>query len=62
VTYTTFVKDILVCPETGAKLLPSEEEFKSSDGKTYKTIDGIMSIVYPDSISGDDKKRSKSFQ
>ncbi|MGB7567491.1 MAG: methyltransferase domain-containing protein [Chitinivibrionales bacterium] len=54
--YSSFVKSILVCPETGNKLQPVENGFKRPDGKTYKIMDGILSIVYPQDISGSDKK------
>ena len=54
--YSPFLNGILICPETQEKLYPIENGFKRSDGKIYKTIDGILSIVYPEAISGDDKK------
>jgi ubiquinone/menaquinone biosynthesis C-methylase UbiE len=54
--YSSFLNSILICPESGQTLQPVVDGFKRADGKTYKIIDGILSIVYPDSISGDDKK------
>ena len=54
--YSSFVNNILRCPETGEKLQPIEGGFKRADGKTYNVIDGILSAVYPPEISGEDKK------
>lgn len=46
---------ILRCPETSKPLRYENEIFMRGDGISYKTIDGIPSLVFPKDLAGLDK-------
>lgn len=57
---TNWLYDILRCPET-LKVLQHTENGYECEGKIYKETNGILSIVYPDVLDGDDAKFNKFY-
>jgi len=58
--YTEWLNDILRCPETHKLLHHIGDNFES-EGKVYKVKNEILSIVYPDELSGADAKYNKFY-
>ncbi len=53
-SYPAWLEAILSCPQTLEPLTRSAAGYRRGDGKTYRVIDGILSIVYPAELSGQD--------
>lgn len=54
--------DILKCPETGFDFILENNKLVRSDGKIFDSTDGIFSLVYPEAISGDNKKMNQLYE
>lgn len=61
-SYPDWLNAILKCPETGEPLTPSENAYIRADGKQYPIIDGILSIVYPESLSDQDAEMNRMYE
>jgi ubiquinone/menaquinone biosynthesis C-methylase UbiE len=55
-SYPEWFDDVLRCPETGARLTRVPGGYVREDGLKYPVTGGILSIVYPPSIGGQDAK------
>ncbi|HBE79259.1 MAG TPA: hypothetical protein DDW65_16025 [Firmicutes bacterium] len=60
--YTDWFKDILRDPETGERLEPKGNGFFRKDGVEYPIHNGILSIVFPPDLSGEDAKLNKLYK
>jgi len=58
--YTNWLKDILRCPVTLNPLKHNGDGYES-EGKVYHEKRGILSIVYPEELGGDDAKYNKFY-
>ena len=54
--------DILRCPETGKRLVRRDNVYVREDGKSYSFRDGILSIVYPEALSGSDDEWNRKYE
>ena len=60
---SSWVLDILRCPETNQKLFVSNHGLiRSSDGKLFPDRDGITSLVYPQELVGNDEKMNRLYE
>ena len=59
--YPNWLNEILISPETREKLTFVDNHYKCSNGKTYLYKNEILSIVFPENISGDDAKFNKFY-
>lgn len=53
-SYPSWLEALLRCPQTLEPLTRSDDGYRRPDGKTYRVIDGILSIVHPAELSGQD--------
>jgi ubiquinone/menaquinone biosynthesis C-methylase UbiE len=60
-SYPDWLNEIIRCPETGEPLTHSGNVYLRADGKQYQILDGILSIVYPESLSGQDAGMNKTY-
>lgn len=60
--YPNWLNEIIRCPETGKPLKPSGDVYIREDGKQYKVQDGILSIVYPETLSGEDAQMNQTYE
>ncbi|HVO74633.1 MAG TPA: methyltransferase domain-containing protein [Ignavibacteriaceae bacterium] len=60
-SYPKWFNEIIRCPETGELLELRDNGYFRSDGKEYQVKDGILSIVYPHDIIGEDAKMNKFY-
>lgn len=60
-SYPDWFNEILRCPETGKKLSYSNGSYCRGDGACYPVKNGILSIVYPKALSGEDEKMNKFY-
>jgi ubiquinone/menaquinone biosynthesis C-methylase UbiE len=58
--YTTWLNNILRCPET-LKVLHFSKNYYESEGKIYPFRNEILSAVYPKELGGDDAKFNKLY-
>jgi ubiquinone/menaquinone biosynthesis C-methylase UbiE len=61
-SYPNWLNEIIRCPETGEPLTPYENAYIRADGKQYPIVDGILSIVYPESLSGADAGMNRTYE
>jgi ubiquinone/menaquinone biosynthesis C-methylase UbiE len=54
--FTTWFEAILRDPETGQPLERRDNAYVRRDGKRYPLSDGIVSAVFPESLTGDDAR------
>jgi ubiquinone/menaquinone biosynthesis C-methylase UbiE len=59
--YPGWLLEIIRCPETKEPLEIEDEYLVRKDGFKYPIIDGILSLVYPHNLTGDDKKWNKFY-
>jgi ubiquinone/menaquinone biosynthesis C-methylase UbiE len=59
--YPKWFNEIIRCPETGELLELKNNAFCRSDGKEYPIKNGILSIVHPQDIGGEDAKMNKFY-
>jgi ubiquinone/menaquinone biosynthesis C-methylase UbiE len=60
---SSWVLDILRCPETKQKLVPADLGLRrSSDDKFFPDQDGIASLVYPQELVGDDERLNQRYE
>jgi len=59
--YPEWFDDIVRCPETGAKLSRVQDGYVREDGLKYPITDGIVSIVYPRSLRGEDARLNRFY-
>lgn len=63
VVVSSWVLDVLRCPETNQKLSASDHGvIRSSDGKFFPDRDGITSLVYPQELVGNDEKMNRLYE
>lgn len=60
-SYPGWLNEIIRCPETGEPLLSSDNAYLRADGKHYPIVDGILSIVYPESLTGQDAGMNRMY-
>lgn len=60
-SYPDWLNEIIRCPETGEPLTHSGNVYHRADGKQYKIVDGILSVVYPESLSGQDAGMNQTY-
>ena len=53
-SYPSWLETILRCPQSLEPLARSGDGYRRPDGKSYRMIDGILSIVHPAELSGQD--------
>ena len=53
--FASWFNSIVRDPETGDPLQRRDDAFVRNDGKRYPVQDGILSAVYPESLTGDDE-------
>jgi ubiquinone/menaquinone biosynthesis C-methylase UbiE len=58
--YSKWLVEILRSPQTGQPIQSFESSYES-DGKIFNTYNGILSIVYPDELAGEDAKYNKFY-
>jgi ubiquinone/menaquinone biosynthesis C-methylase UbiE len=54
--------DIIRCPETGNILTRRGNDYVREDGKAYSFQDGILSIMYPELLSGHDEEWNRIYE
>jgi ubiquinone/menaquinone biosynthesis C-methylase UbiE len=59
--YSKWFHEIVCDPETGEKLERQNERFLGRDGREYRMNDGILSIVFPADIGGEDAKMNRLY-
>lgn len=59
--YPDWFDEILRCPETGKTLSYSDGAYRRADGVSYPIKNGILSIVYPPQLLGEDEKMNKYY-
>ena len=59
--YPSWLLEIIRCPETKESLKIENESLVRKDGFQYSIIDGILSLVYPHNLTGEDKKWNKFY-
>lgn len=58
-----WIVDVLRCPETGQKLVLSDNGLKRiDDGALFAAQDGIASLVHPRVLAGDDEKMNQRYE
>jgi SAM-dependent methyltransferase len=60
--FPAWFEDIIRCPVTGASLVKRGNDYVREDGKTFPVRNGILSIVYPDTLSGTDGKWNRIYE
>ena len=58
--YTNWLDEMLRCPKTLKPLKHTGDSYES-EGKKYFVDNGILSVVYPDQLGGDDAKFNKFY-
>lgn len=61
-SYPNWLNEIIRCPETGKPLKQSGDVYLREDGKQYKMIDGILSVVYPETLTGEDAQMNQTYE
>jgi ubiquinone/menaquinone biosynthesis C-methylase UbiE len=60
---SSWVLDILRCPETKQKFVPANKGLeRCDDGKFFADQDGITSLVFPQELVGDDEKMNRRYE
>jgi ubiquinone/menaquinone biosynthesis C-methylase UbiE len=60
-SYSKWFNEIIRCPEKGEQLELKDNGYFRPDGKCYPIKDGILSIVFPDNLGGEDAKMNKFY-
>ena len=60
-SYPDWLNAQMRCPQTGEPLTSAGDAYVRSDGKSYPVVDGILSIVYPESLSGQDAELNQKY-
>jgi ubiquinone/menaquinone biosynthesis C-methylase UbiE len=59
--YPDWLNEIIRCPETREPLTHLGEAYYRTDGKCYQVVDGILSIVYPESLVAQDAEMNRFY-
>lgn len=59
--YPIWFDEIVRCPETGEKLSRVQGGYIRADGLKYSITNEILSIVYPQSLTGQDAKLNRFY-
>ena len=60
---SSWVLEVLRCPETRQRLVPGDQGLKrSDDGKLFADQAGIASLVHPQELAGDDGKMNRRYE